>query len=301
VKPTRLERRVAAGWAVLMALCGVVILSTPAAAGDGLTHREVESACTGATQFNNTSYSNGAGRFSDATTAVMRCSVSLAADAVVRLYGGHDGNDRSFTVTIDGGVPIEVRPNKSADGTVRFQQLVWTSATLPAGTRVLDIARHSGATHAVAFDFFTVQEKAADTSPPTAPGSFAAAGSGEDVALTWTASTDDVGVADYELTIDGGTPVLIAGTATSYLHAAGASADHSYSLVARDAAGNRSTASTASYAAPTTTTTDTTTTAEFEPMSADVAVGGLVEILLAFVVLFGVLVVVLGLLREVAS
>lgn len=96
------------------------------------------------------------------------------------------------------------------------------------------------------FDNFNT---APDSTAPTAPGSFTAtAASTSQINLSWTASTDNVGVAHYELS-RGGTVIAsaLAASATSYSDTGlTASTTYSYSLVAVDAAGNRSTAATAS-------------------------------------------------------
>ena len=84
-----------------------------------------------------------------------------------------------------------------------------------------------------------------DTLPPKAPGSFVMTHSGSTFTLGWTASTDNVGVAAYRLTINNGTPIQLAANATSYVAAVTANTQYTYSLVAADAAGNASSAVTA--------------------------------------------------------
>lgn len=84
-----------------------------------------------------------------------------------------------------------------------------------------------------------------DSTAPTAPTGLAAAKAGADVTVSWTASTDAVGVTGYEISIDGGAPIAV--TTTSYTHVGGASANHSYAVTAVDAAGNSSAAASATY------------------------------------------------------
>jgi hypothetical protein len=83
-----------------------------------------------------------------------------------------------------------------------------------------------------------------DTTAPTAPtGLTAKANSPTSVTLTWTAATDNVGVTGYLVRRNGtqvGTP-----TTPSYTDTTAASTTYSYTVVARDAAGNLSPASTA--------------------------------------------------------
>jgi fibronectin type 3 domain-containing protein len=87
----------------------------------------------------------------------------------------------------------------------------------------------------------------ADTDPPTAPGSVQAAPAGDtSVTVTWAAASDAVGVTGYDVYRNGGaTPVGSVNGATRSFTDAGLAADttYSYTVKARDAAGNVSTAS----------------------------------------------------------
>src|SRR6185503_19686508 len=95
-----------------------------------------------------------------------------------------------------------------------------------------------------------------DTTPPTAPTSLTSPShTSTTIALTWTASTDNVGVTGYR--VREGTTQVGSGTATSFTVTALAPAStHTYTVVAVDAAGNVSTPSNA-----VTATTDPTSTA----------------------------------------
>lgn len=82
----------------------------------------------------------------------------------------------------------------------------------------------------------------ADTTPPSVPTNLVATLAGDDVALSWTASTDNVGVASYVIERDGAD--VATSTTTSYVDAnRPAGATHRYVVYAKDAAGNRSTGS----------------------------------------------------------
>ena len=90
-----------------------------------------------------------------------------------------------------------------------------------------------------------------DDTPPSTPGQPAATITNDSVALTWTASTDDVAVVAYELhrsTTTGFTPsgaTLIATIPSNgYTDSGLANATYYYKAIARDAAGNVSAAST---------------------------------------------------------
>ncbi len=86
---------------------------------------------------------------------------------------------------------------------------------------------------------------APDTSPPTTPGNVAAtAPSDTEVDLTWTASTDNVGVTGYTISRDGTVLTTVDGTTLSYQDVTvSASTAYQFTVDAFDAAGNHSTAS----------------------------------------------------------
>ncbi|MGW0930266.1 cellulase family glycosylhydrolase [Streptomyces sp. NPDC002644] len=83
-----------------------------------------------------------------------------------------------------------------------------------------------------------------DTQAPTAPGAPKASGVTSGAAtLTWTASTDDVGVTGYEVVrVDGSSRTVVATSATTSATVGALSANTAYTFAvrARDAAGNRS-------------------------------------------------------------
>ncbi|MFD9795435.1 discoidin domain-containing protein [Streptomyces sp. NPDC059070] len=83
-----------------------------------------------------------------------------------------------------------------------------------------------------------------DTQAPTAPGplAYTEPGGGQ-IKLTWGASTDDTGVAAYDVYADNALLKSVAGTVTDYTDTRPAGATVSYFVRARDAAGNQSGAS----------------------------------------------------------
>jgi hypothetical protein len=86
-----------------------------------------------------------------------------------------------------------------------------------------------------------------DTQPPTAPTNLrGTAGSPNQVDLTWTASTDDVGVASYQI-FRGSTQIAtVGGTTTAYSDTTvSAATTYTYTVKAGDRAGNTSPASNA--------------------------------------------------------
>jgi hypothetical protein len=85
-----------------------------------------------------------------------------------------------------------------------------------------------------------------DVQPPTTPGNFAATPlSSSSIRLTWTASTDDVGVTDYRIS-RGGTEVAVVSGSPWTDAGLAAGTPYDYSIVAEDAAHNLSPPATAS-------------------------------------------------------
>jgi chitodextrinase len=109
----------------------------------------------------------------------------------------------------------------------------------------------------------TVSNGGADTSPPTAPTNLTATPASPTQAnLTWTASTDNVGVAGYTVYRNGAAVGTATGTSWSDTGVVG-STTYSYDVVAHDTAGNVSAASTTASVttpAPADTTPPTTPT-----------------------------------------
>jgi glucose/arabinose dehydrogenase len=79
----------------------------------------------------------------------------------------------------------------------------------------------------------------ADSQPPTAPGALSGTASGTTVTLRWTASTDNVGVAGYDIFRAGVKVGSTGGTATSFTDSGlAATTQYEYYVVARDAQSN---------------------------------------------------------------
>ncbi|MFI6484803.1 endo-1,4-beta-xylanase [Nonomuraea sp. NPDC050663] len=84
-----------------------------------------------------------------------------------------------------------------------------------------------------------------DTTPPTAPGNLTASGTtSTSTNLSWSASTDNVGVTGYEI-LRGGTQVGTSTTTSFTASGLSPSTAYQFQVRARDAAGNRSTSSAA--------------------------------------------------------
>jgi hypothetical protein len=96
-----------------------------------------------------------------------------------------------------------------------------------------------------------------DTTAPTVPQNLVATTSLSNVTLTWSASTDDVGVAGYRVYRGGVVLADVSGTATTYTDTVAAAGTYTYTVDAVDAVGNRS-AQSASATANVTAVADTT-------------------------------------------
>lgn len=82
-----------------------------------------------------------------------------------------------------------------------------------------------------------------DTEPPSIPTNLAVTGTtSSTVSLSWTASTDNIGVTAYEIYLDGVFQTAVIGTSAT-INGLASSTTYNFYVIARDAAGNLSTAS----------------------------------------------------------
>jgi hypothetical protein len=151
-------------------------------------------------------------------------------DQTLAVQGSTDGQNftdlspsasRAFTapgntVTIDYGA-----------ATVRYVRLRITANTGWAAGQLSELEVYGPAT--------------GDTQAPTAPGnlSFTEPGTGQ-IRLTWTASTDNVGVTGYDLYANGQLRTSLGGSVTTYTDTQPASTSVTYFVRAKDAVGNQS-------------------------------------------------------------
>ncbi len=207
---------------------------------------------------NNTS-SDGTGGYSDFTSI----STSLAK-----------GSDYTITVTptwtgtaYNEGYSVWIDYNQNGDFTDAGEQ-VWTQAatqttpvngtfTVPTGaldgnTRMRVSMKYNGVpTSCESFPYGEVEDytvviggATADTQAPTAPTALAASNVTETtLTLNWTASTDNVGVTGYDV-YQGSTNIGSVTGTTSEVSGLTANTAYQFSVVAKDAAGNESAAST---------------------------------------------------------
>ncbi len=110
-------------------------------------------------------------------------------------------------------------------------------------TYTYTIAAVDAAGNVSALSSSTAVKTLPDTAAPTVPTGLSATASGLSVAMTWTASTDNVAVTGYAVYQDN---VQLATTATlTYTASNVAPGNHAYAVLAYDAAGNRSALTTA--------------------------------------------------------
>ena len=123
----------------------------------------------------------------------------------------------------------------------------------------------------------------ADTTPPTAPTNLTANGSIGSVSLSWTASTDNIGIANYNVhrsTTPGFTPSaanrIAQPTATSYNDSGMSAGTYYYRVTAQDSAGNLSPSS--NEASGTATTDSTPPTVSLTVPSGGATVSGTITV-----------------------
>ncbi len=190
-----------------------------------------------------------------------------------------DVSNANFTITAgstDTVAPTAPTALAAAGTTQTTTNLSWTASTDNVGVTGYDIYQNgvfkantastsyavTGLTASTAYTFYVIAKDAAgnsstasntvnvttlapvpDTTAPSAPTNLAASGTTATTTnLSWTASTDNVGVTGYDVYQNG---VFRANTATTSYAVTGLTASTAYSfyVIAKDAAGNASTAS----------------------------------------------------------
>lgn len=157
-------------------------------------------------------------------------------------YFGDSGRRVGFEVILNesGDVQTMYRDIASGDGLE-----MGNSATVGIENAAGTVALQHSANEAVLSTGLAVRyyRGAGDTTPPSTPGSFTATSNanGTTALLTWTASTDNVGVAGYRLWRDGAFVATLLASATSYNDGGRTpGATYGYELRAFDATGNQS-------------------------------------------------------------
>lgn len=137
----------------------------------------------------------------------------------------------SRDITVDG----VVMARSDGSGEFRVQRDPYT----PPADCTVDVNDGSATATSVRLSGCTVTQPppSADTTAPTVPTNLIATLTDDSVSLTWTASTDDVGVAGYRVSRNGTT---LAGTVTgtTFTDPGLAAGTYTYTVVAVDSAGN---------------------------------------------------------------
>ena len=178
-----------------------------------------------------------------------------------------------LAATVVSGGEIDLAWNASTDDVGVAGYTVYRNgvaiATTPGGTlSYADTAVGHGFTYQYTVDAFdaagnhsvesaSVSATTPDDISPTMPGGLTAtAASPTTISISWSASTDNVGVTGYDIYRDGTLLITLGSATLNYADTVAAGSTHSYTLDAFDAAGNHS--STPTPVSVTTPTADTT-------------------------------------------
>ncbi|MCR8630971.1 polysaccharide lyase family 7 protein [Paenibacillus radicis (ex Xue et al. 2023)] len=196
---------------------------------------------SGSTAISTSDYHSGArsGKISSSGSQISQTISGLSTNTTYTLSAWILGQGLIGANTF-GGSEVTIGGNSSA----------WTSISVSfttgsSNTSAIIFARGTTSTD-VRFDDFTITGgggSSGDTQSPTAPTNLTAtAASSSQINLSWTASTDNVGVTAYQ--VYRGSTLVGSPTATSFSDTGlSASTAYSYTVKAKDAAGNVSTAS----------------------------------------------------------
>jgi hypothetical protein len=189
-------------------------------------------------------YLVGSNSWDDTTT--WNTQPALGAQ-IASFTGVPQATSTEFTVTLDASQLVAL-----AGQTVTLAITGGASDSLPVWIVSHDATIFDGARKPKLDLTYWMDESVADTTPPTQPSSLSATPSGSTINLSWSASTDNVGVTGYRVhrgTTTGFTPgggnliETVSGIALSYADNSLSADEYFYRVIAIDAAGNVSTAS----------------------------------------------------------
>ncbi|SDX46322.1 glycosyl hydrolase [Paenibacillus sp. CF384] len=160
----------------------------------------------------------------------------------IKLYGTKDAHHGIAAVSIDGGTEIDV---DFYAGTRADNILIWTSPALAAGSHTVKV-RVKGTKNASSTGYVVTADRVvidSDTQAPTAPASLTSPSQTQtSINLSWSASTDNVGVTGYD--VYRGSTLAGSTTSTSFsVTGLTAGTAYSFTVKAKDGAGNVSAAS----------------------------------------------------------
>lgn len=172
-----------------------------------------------------------------APTAPSNLSYTEPATGQIKLTWSAATDDTAVT-------GYDVYANGQLRASVAGNVLTYTD-TQPAGSDITYFVRAKDAAGNVSANSNSVTRKGSsgDTQAPTAPGNLAYTQSGNDVKLTWQASSDNVQVTGYDVYANNQVVKTVAGDVTTYTDTPSTGATVTYYVKAKDAAGNVSVAS----------------------------------------------------------
>jgi fibronectin type 3 domain-containing protein len=209
----------------------------------------------------------------DAFDAAGNHSASSAAASVTTPDWTPPTVPAGVVATVVSGGEIDLAWNASTDNVAVTGYSVYRNGVLvtttPGGTlSYADTGLGHGFSYAYTVDAYDaagnhsarsapVSATTPDDIPPTAPGSLAASGTSPTaVSVSWSASSDNVGVTGYDVIRDGVGLVVLGPSTLKYVDTVVSGSTHTYTVDAFDAAGNHSGAPAA--ISVTTSTADTT-------------------------------------------
>ncbi|KOV66885.1 oxidoreductase [Streptomyces sp. NRRL WC-3618] len=263
----KIFRRIAASTALLLG--AGLVQAAPGAAAAAPTRYEAENASyvSGSTVDDNFAGYSGTGFVNTPNSAgsYVEFTVNAAGAGNAKLalrYANGTTEDRPADIAVNGTV---VKSGYSFPPTSTWSAWTTTTVSVPVGAgsnKVRLTATGSGGLANT--DYLDFELSSTDTQVPSRPGQPSCSAISEDgLALSWGASTDNVGVAAYDIYEHGNKISEAAGSANSKA-LTGLSPNTTYNLtvIARDAAGN---ASAASPVVDCTTSRSTDTTAPSRP------------------------------------
>jgi hypothetical protein len=159
------------------------------------------------------------------------------------------GTGTNVTVTLGaassdnvGVISYDIYRDGSYVATVPVSVKTWTDASVAPGTHTWTVAARDQRGNQSAPSAASTAITIADTTPPTAPTLSASSGQPNEIDLSWTGATDNVGITGYNVYRDGAMTAAVTDVHETTWADTGLAtgSTHTYTVVAHDAAGNNS-------------------------------------------------------------
>jgi chitinase len=200
---------------------------TLSSAVEPVTCRVNNANCDGSADVPPTAPGNPRSPVKTTRTVSLAWNASTAGSLPIAGYVVYNGSAEATTVTTTAATVTGLNPNTAYSFTVKAKD---TKGTLSAASAALAV---------------TTNNPANDTQPPTAPGTLRSTGKdSSSVTLAWNASTDNTGVANYDVLVGGGVKTTVTGTTATVTGLAPSTA-YTFTVKARDLYDNVSAASNA--------------------------------------------------------